>query len=162
MWMRPLSKGVQVNDRETTETPGHGPALYTAVARNSTGVNGESTAEGGLTVAVASPPTGAGSAPAGTTNPEELLALSWATCLNAAARVVAGVGVEVSARVEISLHARGAADGYEFSGRAELFFAGIEEPQAEALAAAAHARCPVSRMLAGTSRVEVAAVGAPR
>ncbi len=141
-----------------------GPALYTAVARNSTGVTGESVADGGLTVAVSAPPTRADAAqpPAGTTNPEELLALSWVTCLNAAARVVAGPGIEVSARVEISLHARGPGDGFEFSGRAELYFDGVEDARAAALADAAHARCPVSRMLAGTSRVEVSAVSVPR
>lgn len=156
-------KGAHMDEPRAAGSAAVGPALYTAVARNSTGVTGESVADGGLTVSVAAPPTRAdAAAPAGTTNPEELLALSWATCLNAAARVVAGPGIEVSARVEISLHARGPGDGFEFSGRAELYFDGVEDARAAALADAAHARCPVSRMLAGTSRVEVSAVSVPR
>ncbi|GAA2844953.1 OsmC family protein [Leucobacter komagatae] len=137
------------------------PALFTAVAHNLTGATGESWIDGGLAVRVVSPlggqpsrsPAGSGAAP---TNPEELLALSWATCLNAAARVVAGPGVEVAARVKISLHER-AGDGYEFAGHAVLTFEGKSGGEADRLAAAAHARCPVSRMLAGGSTVTVTA-----
>ncbi|MEJ6488512.1 OsmC family protein [Leucobacter sp. USCH14] len=129
--------------------------LFTAVAINTEGIDGESFVEGGgLRVAVASP-----TSPdrAETTNPEELLALSWVTCLNAAARVVAGPGVDVEARSEISLHAR-AEGGFEFAGRAELRFVGVPLEEAHALAAAAHERCPVSRMLSGRSAVRVTAV----
>lgn len=131
------------------------PALFTGIARNTTGVTGESWIEGGLRVTVASPTA---EDRGGATNPEELLALSWATCLNAAARVVAGPGIEVEAEAEISLHRRRTGEGYEFSGRARLRFPGVAADEAEALAAAAHARCPVSRMLSGESRVEVVAV----
>lgn len=132
-----------------------GEAIFTAVARNSSGVNGESTVEGGLRVAVASPTA---EDRGGATNPEELLALSWATCLNAAARVVAGPGVDVEARAEVSLHPRLDGEGFEFSARAELRFAGKTAAESAELAAAAHARCPVSRMLGGQSPVEVVAV----
>ena len=137
------------------DSRGSAPALFTAAARNVDGVDGESWIEGdGLRVAVAAP---TGPARAGATNPEELLALSWATCLNAAARVVAGPGIEVEARAEISLHAR-TAGGYEFSGDAQLRFVGVPLDEARALAAAAHERCPVSRMLSGRSAVRVTAV----
>ena len=129
--------------------------LFTAVAINADGIHGESFVEGGgLRVAVASP-TAADRGEA--TNPEELLALSWATCLNAAARVVAGPGIEVAARAEISLHVR-SGGGFEFAGRAELRFIGVPFGEARALAAAAHERCPVSRMLTGRSAVRVTAV----
>lgn len=144
----------------THHTDGGGGAaleapVFTAVAHNSSGVNGESWIEGGMRVEVASP-TAADRG--GATNPEELLALSWATCLNAAARVVAGPGVEVEARAEVSLHPRSDGDGFEFSARAELRFDGAGDAEAAGLAAAAHARCPVSRLLAGRSPVEVVAV----
>lgn len=131
-----------------------GEAIFTAVARNSSGVNGESTVEGGLRVAVASPTA---EDRGGATNPEELLALSWATCLNASARVVAGPGVQVTARAYVSLHRRQEGDGFEFSARAELRFEGKPADEAAALASAAHERCPVSRMLSGRSRVSVVA-----
>lgn len=132
----------------------NGPALFTAVAHNASGSSGESWIEGGLRVSVASPLAGPAE---GATNPEELLALSWATCLNAAARVVAGAGVDVEASVTISLHRRSGDDGFEFSGHARLRFAGTPAAEAERLAAAAHARCPVSRMLSGASTVTVSA-----
>ena len=139
-----------------------GPALYTGVARNDTGLPGSSHVPGGLSVNVTSPVAPERSAPLGeTTNPEELLALAWATCLGAAARIVAGAGVDVVAEAAISLHERLGGDGYEFSGHATLRFVGIAPSDADSLAAAAHARCPVSRMLSGTSRVSVAAVHTP-
>ncbi|UOQ58022.1 OsmC family protein [Leucobacter allii] len=130
-------------------------ALFTAVATNTTGIAGESAVAGGLRVAVA-PPTATDRG--GATNPEELLALAWATCLNASARVVAGPGIEVEARAEISLHRRTDGEGFEFAARAELHFPGQNPASAAALAAAAHERCPVSRMLAGRSSVSVSAV----
>ena len=131
------------------------PALFTGVAHNTAGIDGESWVDGGLRVRVASPTA---EDRGGATNPEELLALSWATCLNAAARVVAGPGVEVEVDAEISLHRRSTGEGFEFSGLARLRFPGKTEAESDELAAAAHARCPVSRMLSGESRIEVVAV----
>lgn len=132
-----------------------GEAVFTAVAHNTSGVNGESWVEGGLRVEVASPTA---EDRGGATNPEELLALSWATCLNAAARVVAGPGAEVRVRAEVSLHPRLDGNGFEFSARAELAFAGKSAAESAELVESAHARCPVSRMLSGQSPVEVVAV----
>lgn len=128
-------------------------ALFTAVAINRSGVNGESWIEGGMRVPVASPTDPSrGDA----TNPEELLALAWVTCLNAAARVVAGPKVE--ARAEVTLHPRAENNGFEFRARAELRFPGRSPEEAADLAAAAHERCPVSRMLSGRSDVSVIGV----
>lgn len=160
------------NGRDTGQRTDLGEALFTAVAENRSGVDGESWIEGGLRLEVRSPTAperrdpgprtadngavAAESRPA--TNPEELLALSWATCLNAAARVVAGPGVDVVARTRVALHPRLDGHGFEFSAHAELSFDGRSPEEAEALAAAAHERCPVSRMLAGRSPVSVVAV----
>ena len=141
---------------EPPEPPGPpaAPPLFTATADNIDGITGVSAIAGGLRVDVASP-TAADRGDA--TNPEELLALAWATCLNASARVVAGGGTDVEARAQISLHPRDGG-GFEFSGHATLRFAGLPIERATELAAAAHERCPVSRMLTGRSAVTVAAV----
>lgn len=131
-----------------------GPALFIARAVNTSGSTGESWVTGGLRVDVASPLEAHGSA---ATNPEELIALAWATCLNASARVIAGAGIDVCVEASIQLHRRLDGDGYEFSARAELFFAGQPASEATRLAQAAHTRCPVSRMLRGSGHVEVTA-----
>lgn len=131
-----------------------GPALYTAIAHNTSGVSGESWVDDGLRVNVESPTAADRN---GATNPEELLALSWATCLNAAARVVAGPGVDVAATASVSLHQRSDGDGFEFAAHARLHFPGKSAAESERLAAEAHARCPVSRMLSGASQVRVSA-----
>lgn len=133
---------------------GIGPALFTAVAHNTSGSTGESWVDEGLRVTVESPTA---EDRRGATNPEELLALSWATCLNAAARVIAGPGVEVAASATVSLHRRIDGNGFEFAAHAQLRFAGKDAVESERLTAEAHARCPVSRMLSGASQVTVSA-----
>lgn len=150
MWKRP-TKGVTVTTSASANR-GLGPALFTAVAHNTSGVSGESWVEDGLRVRVESPTA---EDRHGATNPEELLALSWATCLNAAARVVAGPGVAVETTAHVSLHRRIDGNGFEFSADAKLRFAGKDATESERLAAEAHARCPVSRMLSGASPVTV-------
>ncbi|KAB1642689.1 OsmC family protein [Gulosibacter chungangensis] len=132
-----------------------GPAIYSTHAENRGGANGESWVEGGMHVDVRSP---LGENAEAGTNPEQLLALAWATCLSASARIVAGPGVEVRVRTRITLHQRLDGAAFEFRAHAELHFAGKSEGKAAELAAAAHARCPVSRMFAGKSSVSVAAV----
>lgn len=134
---------------------GLGAPVFTTTAENRTGSTGTSWIEGGILVDVHAPTSpNRGDA----TNPEELLALSWATCLNAAARVVAGPEVEVVARATVALHPRLDGEGFEFSAHAHLFFEGKSAAESDALAQAAHARCPVSRMLGGRSPVTVTSV----
>lgn len=138
-----------------------GTAMFTGIARNDTGVSGESWVEGGIRVAVAAPT--AAKAQHEQTNPEELLGLAWATCLNASARAVADSEVLVSVEATISLHARLDAPGYDFLANATLTFTrahgeALTEAEADALAAAAHARCPISRLMAGSPRVTVRGV----
>lgn len=126
--------------------------LYTATAHNRTGPDGESWADGGLRVAVRSPLAPPDTAsPA--TNPEELLALAWATCLSGSARIVAGEQRQVAVRVEVGLREDGAGPGYCFAPTAYLAFSGATAHEAAALAAAAHARCPMSKLLTGTATV---------
>lgn len=134
-----------------------GRRVLTAVAHNTEGIAGEAWVDDGLRVRTSAPtaPDDPG------TNPEELLALAWATCLNAAARVVAP-GVETSVRTEISLHERTVDTAFEFTARAEIAFPGLPPEEAEALAAAADERCPISRLMRGESRaIAVAAHADP-
>lgn len=144
-----------MTETEIKSHAGLGAPLFTTTAENRTGSTGTSWVDEGIRVDVHSPTSpDRGDA----TNPEELLALSWATCLNAAARVVAGPGVEVVARATVALHPRLDGDGFEFSAHAQLHFPGKTAAESDDLAQAAHARCPVSRMLGGQSPVTVTAV----
>ncbi|MDJ1371882.1 OsmC family protein [Gulosibacter molinativorax] len=133
----------------------YGPSIFTAVAENRGGANGESWIEGGLRVDVRSP---IGPEQSQGTNPEELLALAWATCLSESGRIVAGPSYPVQVRTRITLHKRHDGSSFEFRGRAELHFEGKDMDAATHLAEAAHARCPVSRMLSGQSEVTIVAV----
>lgn len=132
------------------------PALYTATAVNRTGPDGESLTERGWRVAVQSP-LAAPDEPDAATNPEELLALAWATCLSGSARVVAP-GRDVTVRVEVALHEDATGSGFEFAPTAFVSFAGTSADQSARLAAAAHARCPISKLLRGRGSATVVAV----
>lgn len=138
------------------------PVLYTATARNRTGASGETSAGGGLRVRVRPPipATDAGDVadvPDGepATNPEELLALAWATCLGASARVVAGADRCIDVRVEVDLVDDPDGPGFAFVPTAVLWVDGATADEAEALAAAAHERCPMSKLLSGRGRAIV-------
>lgn len=113
----------------------------------------ETAVPGGLAVRVANPLKDAGDTSA--TNPEQLLALAWATCLKATAQVLTDAAVRV--RVEVELRDAEGRVGFEFHVTAVLAADGLSLDEAEALVAAAHARCPVSRLLHGASTVAVRA-----
>jgi osmotically inducible protein OsmC len=74
---------------------------YRTEAINRTGGDGVSQVSGGLSVQVSSP-LNPERDPAGT-DPEQLLALAWATCLNATAERVADPGRRTAVRVEVEL-----------------------------------------------------------
>lgn len=136
------------------------PALYTATAVNRTGPDGETRTARGWRVAVRSPLAESeatdGTTDPATTDPEELLALAWATCLSASARIVAP-GREVTVRVEVALHEDPDGPGFAFTPTAYVSFAGSEPREAQRLAASAHARCPVSKLLSGRGTATVIA-----
>lgn len=132
------------------------PVLYTATAVNRTGPDGESLTERGWHVAVRSP-LAAPDEPDAATNPEELLALAWATCLSGSARIVAP-GRDVTVRVEVALHEDASGSGFEFGPTAFVSFAGTDAEAADRLAAAAHSRCPISKLLSGHGSATVVAV----
>ena len=170
----------------TTRATADDRVLYTATAHNRTGPDGETWADGGLRVAVRSPlaprpaaeaatgpeaavtdaataPTGAGeiigtpaSGPSAPTDPEELLALAWATCLSGSARIVAP-GRDVSVRVEVDLVEDPTGTGFAFEPTAFVSFSGTTPEQAETLAQQAHERCPVSKLLTGRGHAAIVA-----
>ena len=126
---------------------------YRTQAVNHDGADGVTRVAGGIEVTVASP-LGADGDPAAS-NPEQLLALAWATCLNATARVFVSATTRTAVRVEVELHDAQPGPGYEFHADAYLSVEGADEAEAERVLAAAHARCPVSKLLrdAATARV---------
>ena len=71
-------------------------ARYRTQAINSDGGDGRAHVPGGLDVAVASP---LGTNVEAGTNPEQLLALAWSTCLNATAQVIVAGARRTSVRV---------------------------------------------------------------
>lgn len=90
-----------------------------------------------------------------TTNPEQLLALAWATCLNGTAQVLVAERRRTAVRVAVELHPVVPGPGYEFRVDAYLSAEGLSETETEELLSAAHARCPVSKLIGGAATVRV-------
>lgn len=128
-------------------------AKYRTEGVNHHGGDGTSGIRGGLEVAVASPlrpqrdPTA--------TNPEQLLALAWATCLNATARAIVANTRRTAVRVEVELHDASEGPGFEFQVDAYLSAEGVDPDETERILTAAHARCPVSKLLRDAATVRV-------
>lgn len=143
------------------------PELYTARADNVGGTSGTVHLHRGPSLAELGPapaPEPASSGPQVTVlptggpveagpgfNPEQLLAMAWSTCLGETLRVIlAEHSFDHSSQVsvEVGLH-RDPAGGYRFAPRALVTIEGMEPEQAQPLVDAAHARCPVSKLLSG-------------
>lgn len=128
---------------------------YRTQAINDDGGSGFSRVPGGLTVAVANPlRDDLGGDPA-VTNPEQLLALAWSTCLNATAQAVLAGERRTAVRVEVEMRDAVERGGYEFVATAVLSADGLDAAQSDDLVRAAHERCPVSRLLHGATTVQV-------
>lgn len=130
---------------------------YRTEAINLDGTDGTSRVTDGLTVAVSSPLTLAARPDADPTdtNPEQLLALAWATCLNATAQVFVKDKQRTAVRVEVELHDAVPGPGLEFHVAAYLSVEGADTAEAESVLADAHARCPVSKLLRGATTVSM-------
>lgn len=118
---------------------------------NTDGGDGWSHVVSGMAVPVASP-LGADLDPTAS-NPEQLLALAWATCLNATAQVINGGAARTAVRVEVALVDAEPGPGFEFHVHAYLSLEGASLAETEKLLAAAEARCPVSKLLRGATTV---------
>jgi organic hydroperoxide reductase OsmC/OhrA len=126
---------------------------YRTQAINRDGGDGTAGVPDGLTVTVSSP-LNPERDPAGT-NPEQLLALAWATCLNATAQAVVARPTRTTVRVEVELHDASTGSGYEFHVDAYLSVEDAETAETERVLAAAHARCPVSKLIGDAATVAV-------
>ncbi len=126
---------------------------YRTEASNDDGGTGVSSVAGGMSIAVASP-LNPDRDPAAS-NPEQLLALAWATCLNATARVFVPRDQRTAVRVVVELHDATEGPGYEFHVDAYLSVEGADPAETERVLTAAHARCPVSKLLADSATVRV-------
>lgn len=104
--------------------------------------------------------TGPPSDPSQGVNPEQLLGMAWSTCLNATVEAVlrdrgvldpGGVdGAPARSRVSVQVVlVREPSGEYAFVPEATVSVAGLEGADLEAVAEAAHARCPVSKLLTG-------------
>lgn len=126
---------------------------YRTSASNDDGGTGVSTVANGLSVAVSNP-LAPGHDPAAS-NPEQLLALAWSTCLNATAQAIVRGERRTAVRVEVALRDAEGRSGYEFVAEAFVSGEGLGPEEAADLARSAHERCPVSRLLDGASTVAV-------
>lgn len=126
---------------------------YRTEAINRDGGDGVARVPDGLSVTVSSPlnphrdPDG--------TNPEQLLALAWATCLNATAQAVTAGRVRTAVRVEVSLNDASTGTGFEFHVDAFLSVQDADDDESQRVLEAAHARCPVSKLLAAAATAQV-------
>lgn len=128
-------------------------AKYRTEGVNHHGADGLSAITGGLEIAVASPLRADRDLAA--TNPEQLLALAWATCLNATAQAIVGKTRRTAVRVEVELHDADPGPGLEFRVEAYLSAEGADQAETERILTAAHARCPVSKLLQGATTLAV-------
>lgn len=127
---------------------------YRTEAINSDGGDGVAAVTDGLSVTVSSP-LNPDRDPAGT-NPEQLLALAWATCLNATAQAVVARRSRTAVRVEVELHdAAEPSTGYEFHVDAFMSVEGASPEETQRVLDASHVRCPVSKLLGDAATVAV-------
>ncbi len=130
--------------------------LYTTRVHNDQGIKGTAWVEGenGLRVATSSPlkPQEAG------TNPEQLIALSWATCLNATIEIalkrhgIKDVASEVAIQVDYKLNKETKVTYFDF--KVDVFL-DLPRDQAETIVYEAESRCPVSQIIGDYQHVEI-------
>ncbi|SDQ09405.1 OsmC family protein [Microbacterium sp. cf332] len=128
---------------------------YRTTASNDDGGTGVSRVAGGLEVAVSNPLQPGHDETA--SNPEQLLALAWSTCLSATAQAIVRGERRTRVRVDVAMRDAEGRGGYEFVATAFVSAEGVDEQAAAELAAAAHDRCPVSRLLHASPLVTVRA-----
>ncbi|WP_141932579.1 OsmC family protein [Microbacterium sp. SLBN-146] len=128
-------------------------ARYRTKATNRDGGTGITRIDGGLAVAVWNPLDPAADPDA--SNPEQLLALAWSTCLNATAQAIVGGERATAVSVEVELHEAVDRVGYEFHATAFVSAEGLDVDDTRSLAEAAHQRCPISRLLHSATTVSV-------
>lgn len=132
--------------------------IFTTIVRNDEGLEGTAYVVGGDFKVLTSSPTN--NKPG--TNPEELIGLAWSTCLNASIeyalkrRQIKNVHSEVE--IQIDYLREGNSDQTYFKFKVSVL---IDLPQtdAEEIAAEAHSRCPVSKIVGEYPHYEMKVTG---
>lgn len=129
-------------------------SLFHTEVVNQDGVDGKVYVKnGGLSVTVSSPT----SKDPGT-NPEELLGMSLSTCLNATIKaILKGRGLENESTVEVHVDfvPEPSGGGYFFEVMAYAQIKEMPFENAQRIVQQAEKRCPVSKLLQGSSTVEI-------
>ncbi|MFD1485094.1 OsmC family protein [Lacticaseibacillus baoqingensis] len=128
-------------------------SLYHTFAVNRTGLPGTSyiDAPAGLQLAVSSPLT-----PAAGTNPEQLIGLALATCLNATLRLIEQRqhdALDAAVRVRVDMGKDQA--GYQFTLTAQVCLPQHDQAAAQQLLAQAQRECPIAKLVASSANVSV-------
>lgn len=129
--------------------------LYEVIVTNDKGIEGIVTSSSGEQFLTSHPTNDAPG-----TNPEELLAASWATCLNATIQALLSArGYDQRrscVRVTVSLHKENSGFYFAMDAQASVEMLSIEE--ARLVVEAAHKRCPVSKMIGSYEHVVLTVV----
>lgn len=125
---------------------------YTTWVENEVGIQGVAgSLDGELAVTVSSPLK-----PVAGTNPEQLIGLSLATCLNATLQAEEkrqGLLHESVVRVKVEFGPD--EPGYQFWLTAYVKIPQVDRATGAAMLATAEQRCPVAKLLAGSANVQV-------
>lgn len=117
--------------------------LYQTEAVNDEGLNGHAYVPDGIKVETSNP---LNSRPG--TNPEQLLGMSLATCLEATLQAVEREhGVPHTAEVHVKVAFIGEKAEYQFLVHAQIMVKGVDFETADKFAQEAENRCPVSKLL---------------
>ncbi|MDN6596193.1 MAG: OsmC family protein [Lentilactobacillus parabuchneri] len=117
--------------------------LYQTEAVNDEGLEGHAYVPGGIKVETSSPMN---SHPG--TNPEQLLGMSLATCLEATLEAIEKEhGVPHTAEVHVKVAFIGSRAVYQFLVHAQIMVKGVDFETADKFAKEAENRCPVSKLL---------------
>lgn len=126
--------------------------LYEVTVTNNEGINGVLTSSSGETFETSHPT----SSDKGT-NPEELLAVAWSTCLNATIQALLSArgykNLRSRVRVSVSLHQ--ATSGYHFRLHAVASIENLSIEEATKIVHSADKRCPVSKIFSGYEHLTV-------
>ncbi|MGP5008266.1 OsmC family protein [Brachybacterium tyrofermentans] len=154
--VQPSSPNPATNPAQPAPLGPRADALYVARVDNLGGTSGQVRVHDGPAALAAedpevSLPTDGPTTPARGFNPEQFLAMAWSTCLGETLRVVLterGLPHESRVSVEVGLH-RDPSGGYRFAPRALVTIDAMAADEEQPLLEAAHARCPVSKLLRG-------------
>jgi len=129
--------------------------IYTAKTHTIGGRDGGSSlsADGHLDVKLSIPGT-----PGNGTNPEQLFAAGWSSCLFSAMKIEAAkmkvrFPADAAIDAEVDLH-NSVSGGYYISARLNIRLQGLDREVALAIVQAGHQTCPYSKMSHGNIKVE--------